>query len=55
LAEITVDRGSIQRVLADNPFSLNVIFEELMMALESESADEEFYRFDDAEFAHRGF
>ena len=55
LAEISVDRGSIQRVLAENPFSLNVIFDELMIALEAESADDELYRFDQAEFAVGGF
>jgi hypothetical protein len=55
LAEIAVDRGSIQRVLAENPFSLNAIFDELMIALEGESADDELCRFDEAEFAIGGF
>lgn len=55
LAEITVDRESIQRVLAENPYSLNVIFDELMIALEGESADDELGRFDEAEFAVGGF
>jgi hypothetical protein len=55
LAEITVDRGSIQRVLAENPLSLSVIFDELMIALEGESADDELCRFDEAEFAIGGF
>ena len=55
LAEITVERDSIRRVLAENPFSLNVIFEELMIALESGSPDEELYRFDDSGFAAGSF
>jgi len=41
LAEITVHRGSIERVLVEKPFSPNVIFEELMIALESESAEDD--------------
>lgn len=55
LAEITVDRGSIQRVLAENPLSLSVIFDELMIALDGESGDDELCRFDEAEFAIGGF
>ena len=34
-------RGSIERVLVENPFSPKVIFEELMIALESESAEDD--------------
>jgi hypothetical protein len=55
LAELTVDRGSVERVLAENPCSLNVIFDELMIALESESADDELYSFDEPGFAVGGF
>ena len=41
LAELSVDRGSIERILAENPYSLNVIFEELGIALGAETGDEE--------------
>jgi hypothetical protein len=50
-----VHRGSTERVLAENPFSLNVIFEELMIALESESPDADLCPFDEAGFAVGGF
>jgi hypothetical protein len=41
LAELSVDRGSVQRILAENPYSLNLIFEELMIALGAKCEDEE--------------
>jgi hypothetical protein len=41
LAELSVDRASIERILAENPFSLNVIFEELAFTLGAETGDEE--------------
>ncbi len=40
LAELSVDHGSIQRILAESPWSLNVIFEELAIALGAETGDE---------------
>jgi hypothetical protein len=41
LAELSVDRGSVERILAENPYSLNVIFDELAIALGAETGDDE--------------
>jgi hypothetical protein len=37
LGELTVERGSLARVLQENPMSLNILLDELMAALECEA------------------
>jgi hypothetical protein len=40
LGEIEVDRGAIARVLRENPLSLNVLLQELLVALEREVGED---------------
>ena len=46
LAEVTVDRPSIERILTENPLSLNTLLDELMIALEKEVGDNQQDEFD---------